>query len=214
MRRNDRRRSKTRGANCMGTEGRRRLAVVAPFGVLAVLALPPRPALAGDNTISRPGDHPQYTVEAEPHLLFGWGDVYGAGGYGLGGRFSIPVVQNGFVPTINNSVAVSFGVDWVHFNGCWYNGDCAANYFDFPVVMQWNFFVAQRWSVFGEPGLLLFFGSYGNCTAPNLCPGHPPSGGGVEPAFYIGGRYHLNDKMALTLRLGFPSLSFGFSFFL
>ena len=59
------------------------------------------------------------------------------------------------------------------------------------------------------------FGSYGNCTlAANLCPGHPPSGGGVEPAFFIGGRYHLNDKMALTVRLGFPSLSFGFSFFL
>ena len=72
---------------------------------------------------------PQYNVEAEPHRPARMGRrVREPAAYGLGCRFSIPVVQNGFVPTINNSVAVSFGVDWVHFNGCWYNGDCAANY--------------------------------------------------------------------------------------
>ena len=197
----------------MGAEGRRRLALAFALGFLAIFALPPRPALAGDNTISRPGDHPQYTVEAEPHLLFGWGDVYAAGGYGLGGRFSIPVVQNGFVPTINNSVAVSFGVDWMHYDWCWYHGSCAANYFDFPVVMQWNFFVAQRWSVFGEPGLAIYHGSWGcgNANCPNNWNTNVTS---VEPALYLGGRYHLNDSMSLTMRLGFPAFSFGISFFL
>ncbi|HXN30411.1 MAG TPA: hypothetical protein VN894_01060 [Polyangiaceae bacterium] len=187
--------------------------VLSAFCVLATLALVARFAGAADNTITRPGDHPSYSVEIEPHVLFGWGDVYHAGGYGLGGRFSIPVVHNGFVPTINNSVAISFGVDWMHYDWCWYNGSCAANYFDFPVVMQWNFFVARRWSVFGEPGLVLYFGSYGDCgLAANLCPGHP-SGTGLEPALFIGGRYHLSDKTSLTMRLGFPSFSFGFSFF-
>ena len=116
--------------------------------------------------------------------------------------------------TINNSVAISFGADLMHYDACWYHGNCTANYFDLPVAMQWNFYVGQRWSVFGEPGLLLYFGSYSDCTLqPNACPDHP-RGGGVEPAFFIGGRYHLSDKTALTMRLGFPTFSFGFSFFL
>jgi hypothetical protein len=186
--------------------------VLGALSVATILLLAPRPARAADNTISRPGDHPSYSVEIEPHLLLGWGDTYDSGGFGLGARFSIPVVQNGFVPTINNSVAISFGLDWLHFNGCWYNGNCEANYFDFPVVMQWNFFVAQRWSVFGEPGLLVYAGSYTSCTLQANCP-HAPGGSGLEPAFFIGGRYHLSDKMSLTLRIGFPSFSFGVSFF-
>ena len=46
----------------------------------------------------------------------------------------------------------------MRYDGCWYHGNCSAEYFDFPVVMQWNFFVAKRWSVFGEPGLYIYHG--------------------------------------------------------
>lgn len=193
-----------------------RPAAVLASALLCVQVLAERPARA-DNTIKRPGDHPSYAVEIEPHVLFGWGDFYAryaAGGFGVGARFSIPIVHNGFVPTINNSVAISFGADVIHYDACWYHGNCSANYFDLPVVMQWNFYVAQRWSVFGEPGLLVYFGSYADCTLQgNLCPGRP-SGAGVEPAFFLGGRYHLSDTTSLTMRIGFPSFSFGFSFFL
>lgn len=172
-----------------------------------------RSALAADSTIKRPGDHPHYSVEIEPHVVFGWGGVYATGGFGLGGRFSIPVVENGFVPSINNSVAVSFGVDWVHYDVCYFHGSCSANYFDLPVAMQWNFYVAQRWSVFGEPGALVYFGSFSDCPLQaNLCPSHP-AGTGVQPAFFVGGRYHFSDAASLTMRIGFPSFSFGVSFF-
>jgi hypothetical protein len=167
-----------------------------------------------DDTIRRPGDHPSYVVEVEPHAVFGWGGIYAPGGFGLGARFSIPIVANGFVPTINNSVAVTFGLDWVHYGQCWYAGDCSANYFDLPVAMQWNFFVAQRFSVFGEPGAVVYFGSYPDCPLqPNLCPARPPTVG-VEPALFLGGRYHINDQTALIVRIGFPAFSFGVSFFL
>jgi hypothetical protein len=197
-------------------------AAAAPALVLTIatslfLALSERSALAADSTIKQPGDHPAYVVEAEPHLLLSWGDTYAGyatGGFGIGGRFSIPVVFNGFVPSINNSVAISFGVDIMRYDACWYQGNCSATYFDLPVAMQWNFFVAQRWSVFGEPGLLFYFGSYSDCALPgSQCPAHPPTSG-LEPAIFIGGRYHINDKVSLTLRIGFPSLSFGGSFFL
>jgi hypothetical protein len=188
-----------------------RIGVAAPACVLlTALTVVATPARA-DDTIKRPGDHPVYDVEIEPHLLLGW-DAFAQGGYGLGARFSIPIVRNGFVPTINNSVAISFGVDWVHYDWCWFHAACSANYLEFPVAMQWNFYVAQHWSVFGEPGLVIYHGFIEDCPFGGMCP-PGPSVTGVEPALYIGGRYHFNDAVSLTMRIGFPSFSFGVSFF-
>ena len=36
-----------------------------------------------------------------------------------------------------------------------------ASYLVFPVVMQWNFWLSQNWSVFGEPGLVIYMLDYG-----------------------------------------------------
>src|SRR5579863_2509195 len=79
-----------------------------------------------DDTIKHPGDHPDYAVEIEPHGLWSWThyDYAPNDGFGLGARFSIPIVKNGFIPSINNSVAIGFGLDWVHYSGanCYYYG--------------------------------------------------------------------------------------------
>jgi hypothetical protein len=174
------------------------------------LSLAATPAWA-DDTIKHPGDHPSYGVELEPHVLLGWNGVYGGSAWGVGGRFTIPIVQNGFVQEINNSVGITFGLDFMFYDNCYYNGACSATYMQFPVALQWNFYVAKRWSVFGEPGLFIYHGFLANC--PNGFNGCPQATG-VEPAIFLGGRYHLSDTMALTMRLGFPSFSFGLSFFL
>jgi hypothetical protein len=184
--------------------------------ILLALALLLSPLLAApaaaDDTIKHPGDHPHYAVEAEPHVLLGWGDGWG-GGIGVGGRFTIPIVDNGFVSTINNSVGIGFGLDVLWYNGCYYaGGGCSATGFDFPIVMQWNFFVAQRWSVFGEPGLEIYHNAW-NCPGGN-CPNLGNNETWIEPALFLGGRYHVSDSVALTMRIGFPSFSFGGSFFL
>jgi hypothetical protein len=185
------------------------LAALVPLAALSLAAAPVR----ADDTIKHPGDHPQYSVEAEPHLLLGWGGGWGGGGFGIGGRFSIPIVENGFVPSINNSVAIGFGLDVMFYNSCYYSNaqGCSATGFVFPVVMQWNFFVAQRWSVFGEPGLAIYHNSW-NCNGG--CPGGGPADTFLEPALYLGGRYHITDSISLTMRIGWPSFSFGGSFFL
>jgi hypothetical protein len=186
-------------------------AVFFAFAIL-VTGIVASPARA-DDTVKHPGDHPKYVVEAEPHLLLGWDDVYASDGFGVGGRFSIPIVDNGFVPSINNSVAIGFGLDLLHYDSCWYNAPCSANYIHIPVVMQWNFFVAQHWSVFGEPGLVIYHGFFEDCPASfGRCPGAPRVTS-IEPALYLGGRYHFNDRMSLTMRVGFPSISIGLSFF-
>jgi len=147
------------------------------------------------NTIRQPGLHPNYVFEAEPHLVVGF-DVPHRGrggfdaGFGPGFRGTIELVDNGFVKTINNTVGIGFGVDWL--------SPFDRNVFWVPVVMQWNFWLSDKWSVFGEPGGGLYFGK----------------ASGVRPAFYGGGRYHFSDSVALTLRAGYPNVAVGVSFLL
>ncbi len=169
--------------------------------------------------IKSPGDHPDYHVEIEPHLLFGWADLYRSNAFGIGGRFTIPIVDNGFVKSINNSVGISFGLDWLRYGGCYYryrgrDYGCGASVFVFPVAMQWNFWLTEKWSVFGEPGLFIYHGVYDD----DYCNGvEGPCGyatrTSVRPALYLGGRFHFNDTVALTMRIGYPTFSIGVSFF-
>jgi hypothetical protein len=180
----------------------------------------------GQSTIKRPGDRPAYAVELEPHLALGLFNPPGWGegtGLGLGFRGSVEVVKNGFIPKLNNSVAIGFGLDYLRYDG-WRGrrGYCEdlvsgpagvpicrrisgggygdVDYFFVPVVMQWNFWLHRRWSVFGEPGVALYVEDGDVKFDPFV--------------FYAGGRFHFTDRIALTMRLGYPTFSLGVSFLL
>ncbi len=197
---------------------RPRSIVSAALGILALSALPD-PARADTLIIKNPGDHPRYSFELEPHVVLGFieppGYASGAG-FGLGFRGSIPLVRNGFIPSINNSVAIGFGMDFARYGRgdyCRNGGQITScdrrqldgfNEFYFPVVLQWNFFLSRNWSVFGEPGIALTYHGWDGPRALD-----------VEPfVFFLGGRYHFSDKITLTMRLGYPAFSVGASFLL
>lgn len=179
----------------------------------------------GQSTIKRPGDRPPYAVELEPHLGVGLFEPPGYGygdGFGAGVRGSVEILKVGFIPKLNNSIAIGFGADYLRYEG-WQGtrGTCEhfetapggvpvctrvsggsrhANYVFLPVVMQWNFWLHRRWSVFGEPGLALYVQN-----------GHME----FDPfVFYVGGRFHITDRITLTMRLGYPTFSLGVSFLL
>lgn len=155
----------------------------------AVLATPS--AHADESIIKNPGDHPRYRFEAEPHGLLGFWGPFSRADFGAGFRGTVVVLDNGFVPSINNSIGVTFGGDLFFRRGTVL----------LPVAMQWNFWLTTHWSVFGEPGLAVAVNTLGNRTP-------------IEPIFMAGGRFHFNDRVALTMRIGYPSLSVGVSFFL
>jgi hypothetical protein len=166
-----------------------------------------------------------YTAEVEPHLVLGSappGPGYGSGG-GIGVRASFVLAPEGFIRGLNDSVALGVGLDYSHyygylgFNG--YRDQClhfeqgpagtsvctevtsnggSYNYIYIPAVMQWNFWLTDRFSAFGEPGLNLYFvNNYGFSAG---------------PALYIGGRLRLADRITLTARLGYPTIGIGVSF--
>jgi hypothetical protein len=182
------------------------------------------------STIRNPGDHIDYVAELEPHFLLGLdppGDTSGTG-FGLGLRATIPIVKNGFISTINNSVGITFGLDWLRYSGqdvaygpCvqWIPGPnstliCtrvgspyggAADYIYLPVAMQWNFWLHQQFSVFGEPGLVIYDRRPRYYGDSNL---------GLIPMLDLGGRWHFSKPAALVFRFGYPTFSLGVSFFL
>jgi hypothetical protein len=176
---------------------------------------------AAQSTIKQPGRRPHYSFELEPHLIvtpFDAPDVSSDGGYGLGVRGTIEILPDGFIPKLNDSVGIGFGLDWVHYDLAPYRGGCqrfestaggvpvcvdangggSTSYVFVPLVMQWNFWLHPRWSAFGEPGLAISHRSGGNL--------------GVSPDLALGGRFHATDTVALTLRLGYPATTFGVSF--
>lgn len=156
-----------------------KLAILAGAGCLLLA-----PHAAADvSIIKQPGNHADYVFEAEPHALVAPFDDFRPG-VGFRGTFSI--LHIGFVPSINNSVGIGIGADW------------SRDHFRVPVVMQWNFWLSQNWSVFGEPGGLIDFGK-------------KPK---PHPAFYAGGRFHFTERITLTMRVGHPTASIGVSFLL
>lgn len=165
--------------------------------------------------INMPGRHPHYTAELEPHLIWQWtGDERAHNdGIGLGFRASIPILQDGPVSTINNSLAISFGIDWAHFPECYDYGGCSEDDFWVPVVAQWNFYLTSVISIFPEFGLG-FRDAIIDYDGP--CRGNGCRGSALEvhPVLWFGARFQLASAVALVVRLGTPSLQLGASFFL
>lgn len=185
----------------------RKLKVLALTAAASTLAL--ATSAEARPVIKNPNDHPEYRAELEPHgtFIFWHGRylnrsrgyrTFGNPEFGAGFRASIEIVDPGFIPKINDTVAITFGIDMTN-NGC---RSCSR--YDYivwnPVGIQWNFFITDKFSAFADIGFMLrSWGFYAD----------------VHPDLFVmlGGRWHFNDKVAFTFRLGVPFVNVGVSFF-
>lgn len=181
--------------------------------------------------IERPNAHVHYAVELEPHLWMQWAELPFRTdlGFGVGFRASVPVLQQGPIPSINNNLAISFGADWAHFSGCRpREPGCSGDDFWFPVAVQWNFFLTRAWSVFPELGFAIHHAAWGwdvpggpgprgpdrgllECGPAGFCT-YADSATSLAFATWLGTRYSISDTFSFTLRLGVPSFTAGVSF--
>lgn len=165
--------------------------------------------------IQRAGDHVHYGAEIEPHLVLQWANERGYDeGFGFGARASIVLIDNGPLPMLNNTLAVSFGLDLTFFDDDLYGTlDRDAVQIWLPVAAQWNFYFTSEFAMFPEFGLAIRYwkgevaciGNQGACDDDKV---------DIEPVFWVGGRYTFSDTMAFTFRLGHPSINIGISMFL
>jgi hypothetical protein len=161
-------------------------------------------SVRAEESILKKEEHPSYFVELDVHGLFAyWGlplalGRYSTVGFGPGVRASFNILKNGFLPDINDSVAIGVGADLL------FDIDNSVR-FVVPVVLQWNFWVTQHWSVFGEPGVAISF------------PMSAPQGAEpvyLSPALFVGVHYNFNDHVTFVARLGYPMSTIGVSFLL
>jgi hypothetical protein len=198
------------------------------FAALAWLFLPA--VSQAQSIIKQPGNHADYAVEIEPHLAFQWTDRAGVNdGFGPGARFNIPFMHNGPISSINNNMAITFGLDLTFGDGGpnWCYGrydqnlrpngqDCSVTELWLPVAMQWNFYLTKVISVFGEPGFAIAHRrwSYSFCGNPGTnCDQHYTTND-LEFIFAGGGRFMFTDKIGATVRIGFPMITAGINFLL
>lgn len=179
-------------------------------GTLVALAAPSAQAAT---IIRNPRQHPDYAVELEPKLDIGFFHYRDYGYYyrgryydysyleiGPGFRATIPIMDPGFVRSINDSVGITFGVDTTFCGDYCY----AAARFRFPVGVQWNFWITRAFAAFAEAGFSL-----------ELDPGRNGYRTVIYPDFFLSGglRVLFTDKVGLTVRIGYPFVSVGVSFF-
>jgi len=177
--------------------------LAACFTSLSAILLAGAPAWAA-SIIKQPGNHPNYSVEVEPHLILGWANLDTNGpfprgfdldrhaGFGPGLRLSIPLVANGFVKSINNNVALGLGVDWAHY-------DKNSDVLWFPAVMQWNFYLTDVITAFGEPGFALRNTS------------NHDTHWNIDGVLQVGAKFMFGRYVGLTVRAGYPYFSVGVS---
>jgi hypothetical protein len=180
------------------------------FTLVAMLATPALARADGEVTMEGLHEPTAYPFEIEPHLTFGADNVYGARGFGAGLRVGIPVAV-GHLGRLPQNLAVSFGGDILQYDSCYYGNYCSATYLAVPVALQWNVAVARPVSLFLEGGAFVYKGWFNHCGAGDVNCDAPPDFG-VLPTVAIGGRVHLGENVALTLRVGYPTTTLGVSF--
>lgn len=148
--------------------------------------------------------------QLDVHGGFTWWGV----GLATGVRFGIPLMDNGFIDSINNAVYLNFGFDF-YFIQRYYacapmGGNCGWDYgpgFGIPVTLHWEFYFNENWSAFAEIGGQFF--AHPAWLDSGRFEWYQP---GAWFIWTVGGSFHIDETVLLTLRVGSPYLAFGVTF--
>lgn len=127
---------------------------------------------------------------------------YGYGGYisglslGLGARFYVPIVKEGFLPMLNDSFGIEFGADAIVVFGAYGYG--SGFEFAIPVEARWNFHIFARLEAYAKvgAGLGLFF-IYNGLYARFI------------PVANVGVIFKVNKVLSLRAEVGYPAVKLG-----
>ena len=158
----------------------------------------------------------ELNIRGSAHYGYGWydnfyrgyGRYYGDYAVGPGIQLLFPVVQNGFIPSINNAFYVGFFSDLTLISD-YYNG------YLFGVtigpMVQWRFVILEMF----QGGSLSTFANLGFGIWPWFIPENRYIGisGGVHwygfPLFELGANLFFTKLFGLTLSFGYPAVKFG-----
>lgn len=188
---------------------------------IASLCLGMTATARAETVIRHPGQHTPYGFELEPHLVFDWlDDSHWVGdGIGPGLHMAVPFMHQGPISSINNNMALKFGLDITFGGRCYWGSryreryDCDSTSFMLPVALQWNFYITDIITTFGEVGLAIRHSRWPysfNCNANGTC---QATDSDTYALFYsaVGAKFMFGRSVGLTVRMGYPHVTIGAS---
>ncbi len=144
--------------------------------------------------------------ERELVFLVGMPDWYGGWGFGwrplgLGVRASLPLLHNGLLPDVNDSLGLEVGADlsfWAFSR--W------ATFLDIPVELKWSLYLVPKVAVFLKLGIALEM-QFGQGCWGNTCYGS--SFFVPVPVAAVGLAAQMTSKISLRLEFGYPWFKIG-----
>ena len=131
---------------------------------------------------------------------------YGGFPFGLGARYQIPILHDGFIPAVNDSFEIEFGLD---FSGV--VGYAFYPTLGIPVELMWQFHFTKKFSAYVKVGAVLeinfvpYYCNFGGCG-----PGYGPVG--VHPIGNLGIIYKFTEKVSFRAEAGYPWVKVGLGF--
>jgi opacity protein-like surface antigen len=148
-------------------------------------------------------DRPQMLSFFTGFHFGGW--PYSFGGYGvpwlIGARYYIPIVPNGFIPSLNDEFGIEFGLDMIFTFPTGYRSDFETVMvgFGIPADAMWDFHFSPRFDAYAKVGF-----SVGGRFSDYYDDGFWYA---IHTA--VGLRFKINDVLNLRAEVGYPAIMFG-----
>ena len=126
--------------------------------------------------------------------------------FGLGGRYLIPILHDGFIPAVNDEFSIEFGADL--------SGAVGTRFYPIlgiPVEVLWNFHFTQKFSAYVKAGVVLEINFVPYVCVGNVC-GATRGVVSASPVGNIGLMYKFSDKISFRAEAGYPWIKVGLGF--
>ncbi|MBL8916600.1 MAG: hypothetical protein JNM17_38220 [Archangium sp.] len=135
---------------------------------------------------------------------FPYGYYYYGFPFGVGGRFLIPILHDGFIPPVNDSFGIEFGADLSGVLGAYFYPTIGL-----PVEVYWQFHFTSKFSAYAKAGVVIEFNPVPyTCNGNGICRGYVSA----SPIGNLGLIYKFSEKVSFRAEAGYPWIKVGLGF--
>jgi hypothetical protein len=122
--------------------------------------------------------------------------------FGLGARFMIPIVHDGFIAPVNDSFGIEFGADLFGVAGTRFYPSLGI-----PVEVYWQFHFTKNFSAYAKVGAMLEVNFVGYACTTVACRAYTPVW--FQPIGNVGIIYKFSQKVSFRAEAGYPWIKVG-----
>jgi hypothetical protein len=124
--------------------------------------------------------------------------------FGVGGRFMIPILHDGFIPPVNDSFGIEFGADLSGVLGSYFYPIIGL-----PAEVYWQFHFTKKFSAYAKAGVVIEFNPVPyTCGPATVCRGYVSA----SPIGNVGLIYKFSESVSFRAEAGYPWIKIGLGF--